>query len=131
VVAAGGIATADDVRTVLAAGATWAQVGTALLRSPESGAHPLHKDALADPNRATTLTRAFTGRRARGLVNAFIRTHEAAEIEAYPQVHYLTKSLRGAAAKAGDTDRMALWAGENHALAQAAPAAAIIRSLTQ
>ena len=127
-VAAGGIADAAGVRAVLAAGATYAQVGTALLRSPESGAQPVHKDALAKPAE-TTITRTFTGRRARGIVNAFIRDHSAAEIEAYPQVHHLTRPLRAAAAKAGDPDRMALWAGTGHASAQDAPAAEIIRTL--
>jgi len=128
-VAAGGLADADAVRAVLAAGASLAQVGTALLRSPESGAQPLHKDALAKPAE-TTITRVFTGRRARGIVNGFIRAHGQAEIEAYPQVHHLTRPLRAAAAKAGDAERMALWAGTGHAAAQDAPAAAIIRALT-
>ncbi|GAA3394446.1 nitronate monooxygenase [Cryptosporangium minutisporangium] len=128
-VAAGGLADADAVRRVLTAGASYAQVGTALLRAPESGASEPHKAALASAAE-TTITRAFTGRRARGLVNAFIRDHGPAEIEAYPQVHHLTRPLRAAATKAGDPDRMALWAGTGHASAQVAPAGAIIRALT-
>jgi nitronate monooxygenase len=131
-IAAGGLATAPDVRRALAAGASYAQVGTALLRSPESGAQPAHKAALVDTRfTETTLTRTFTGRRARGLANDFIRSHADAEIEAYPQVHHLTRPLRAAAAKAGDTDRMALWAGAGHSLAQDAPAAWIVRDLVQ
>ncbi|TQS42539.1 nitronate monooxygenase [Cryptosporangium phraense] len=126
-VAAGGLADRDAVNAVLRAGAWYAQVGTALLRSPESGASPAHKDALVKGE--TTITRAFTGRRARGLVNEFIRAHESDAIEAYPQVHNLTRPLRAAAAKAGDTDRMALWAGTGHASAQDAPAADIIHAL--
>jgi len=56
-----------QVRAVLAAGAVAAQCGTAFLRSPESGAHPRYKEALADPRyTATTLTRAFSGRRPAG-----------------------------------------------------------------
>ncbi|MFG1927923.1 nitronate monooxygenase [Cryptosporangium sp. NPDC048952] len=129
-VAAGGLEDADAVREVLENGATYAQVGTALLRSPESGAQQAHKDALATPAE-TAITRTFTGRRARGIVNAFIREHEEQAIEAYPQVHHLTRPLRAAAAKAGDPDRMALWAGTGHASAQDAPAAVIVRSLTQ
>lgn len=127
-VAAGGLADADAVRAVLAAGATHAQVGTALLRSPESGAQQVHKDALAGPA-DTAITRVFTGRRARGIVNAFVREHENRALDAYPQVHHLTRPLRAAAAKAGDADRSALWAGTGHASAQAAPVAEIIRSL--
>ncbi|WP_218617833.1 nitronate monooxygenase [Cryptosporangium aurantiacum] len=128
-VAAGGLADVDAVRRILAAGATYAQVGTALLRSPESGAPPLHKEALVTRT-GTTITRAFTGRRARGLVNGFIRDHGPDEVEAYPQVHHVTRPLRAAAAKAGDPERMALWAGTGHASAQDAPAAEIIRALT-
>ena len=62
-IAAGGIMGPRQVRAVLAAGAVAAQCGTAFLRCPESGAHPLYKAALADPRyTATTLTRAFSGR---------------------------------------------------------------------
>ena len=62
-IAAGGIMGPRQVQAVLAAGAVAAQCGTAFLRSPESGAHPLHKAALADPRyTATTVTRAFSGR---------------------------------------------------------------------
>ncbi|GAA0237793.1 nitronate monooxygenase [Cryptosporangium japonicum] len=128
-VAAGGLADADAVRTVLRDGAAYAQVGTALLRAPESGAQQAHKDALARPAE-TAITRTFTGRRARGIVNAFLREHEDAAIDAYPQVHHLTRPLRAAAARAGDPDRMALWAGTGHSSALDAPAAVIVRSLT-
>ena len=69
-IAAGGIMGPRQVQAVLAAGAAAAQCGTAFLRTPESGAHPLHKAALADPRyTATAVTRAFSGRPARGLVN--------------------------------------------------------------
>jgi NAD(P)H-dependent flavin oxidoreductase YrpB (nitropropane dioxygenase family) len=78
-IAAGGIMGPRQVQAVLAAGAVAAQCGTAFLRSPESGAHPLHKAALADPRyTATTVTRAFSGRSARGLVNEFIMDHVSA-----------------------------------------------------
>src|SRR5206468_11570312 len=74
--AAGGIVGPRQVGAVLAAGAVAAQCGTAFLRCPESGAHPVHKAALASPRYTTTaLTRAFSGRRARGLVNQFILRH--------------------------------------------------------
>ncbi|MFI5959232.1 nitronate monooxygenase [Cryptosporangium sp. NPDC051539] len=128
-VAAGGLADRAAVRGVLSAGATYAQVGTALLRSPESGASAAHKSALVTLGE-TTITRTFTGRRARGLVNEFIRAYETDAVEAYPQVHHLTRPLRAAAAEAGDTGRMALWAGTGHATAQDAPATEIIHALT-
>ena len=75
-VATGGIATGRAVAAVLAAGAAAAQVGTALMRTPESATAAVHRDALALPGR-TAVTRAFTGRSARGIVNAFLRVNDA------------------------------------------------------
>ena len=78
VIAAGGLATPEDVAGVLRAGAVAAAVGTVLLRADESGASATHQAALTDPSRTqTTVTRAFTGRPARGLRNGFIDTFEA------------------------------------------------------
>ena len=128
-IAAGGIMGPRQVRAVLAAGAAAAQCGTAFLRSPESGAHPLHKAALADPRyTATTVTRAFSGRPARGLVNEFIIEHADAP-PAYPEINNATRPLRAAAAARGDTERMSLWAGQGYRLAAELPAAEIIDRL--
>ena len=77
-VAAGGLMDAADVAAALAAGATWAGLGTAFLGCPEAGTHPTHLAALTDPRfDRTAMTRAFTGRPARALVNAFVREHDA------------------------------------------------------
>ena len=128
-IAAGGIMGPRQVRAVLAAGAAAAQCGTAFLRSPESGAHPLHKAALADPRyTATTVTRAFSGRPARGLVNEFIIEHSDAP-PAYPEINNATRPLRAAAAARGDTERMSLWAGQGYRLAAELPAAEIVDRL--
>jgi nitronate monooxygenase len=128
-IAAGGIMGPHQVQAVLAAGASAAQCGTAFLRSPESGAHPLHKAALADPRyTATTVTRSFSGRPARGLVNAFIVEHADAP-PAYPEINNATRPLRAAAAARGDTERMSLWAGQGYRLAAELPAAEIIERL--
>ena len=128
-VAAGGIMGPRQVQAVLAAGAAAAQCGTAFLRSPESGAHPLHKAALADPRyTATTVTRAFSGRPARGLVNEFIIEHADAP-PAYPEINNATRPLRAAAAARGDTERMSLWAGQGYRLAAELPAAEIVDRL--
>ena len=125
-IAAGGIMGPRQVRAVLAAGAVAAQCGTAFLRSPESGAHPAHKAALADPRyTATVVTRAFSGRPARGLVNEFIVDHGNAP-PAYPEINNATRPLRAAAAGAGDTERMSLWAGQGYRLATERPAGEII-----
>ncbi len=128
-IAAGGIMGPRQVRAVLAAGAVAAQCGTAFLRSPESGAHPLHKAALADPRyTATTLTRAFSGRPARGLVNKFIADHANAPA-AYPEINNATRPLRAAAAASGDTERMSLWAGQGYRSAAELPTGEIIERL--
>jgi nitronate monooxygenase len=130
-IAAGGIMSPSDVRAALAGGAVAVQCGTAFLRCPESGASPLHKAALADPAfTATAVTRAFTGRPARGLVNRFMLDHPDAP-GAYPEVHFATRPLRAAAAAAGDTGRMNLWAGEGFRAATTRPAAEIVELLSR
>jgi len=129
-IAAGAIMSRQDVRDVLAAGAVAVQCGTAFLRCPESGAQPLHKAALADPAfTGTAVTRAFTGRPARGLVNRFMLDHPDAPA-AYPEVHFATRPLRAAAAAAGDTGRINLWAGEGYRAATERPAAEIVELLS-
>ncbi|MGN6795239.1 MAG: nitronate monooxygenase [Streptosporangiaceae bacterium] len=129
VVAAGGIMTDEGVAAALAAGASAVQCGTAFLRCPESGAHPLHKAALADPRyQETAVTRAFSGRPARGLVNAFMREHKDAP-PAYPEINNATRPIRSAAAAAGDEDRMSLWAGQGYRAAMTLPAGEIIERL--
>jgi NAD(P)H-dependent flavin oxidoreductase YrpB (nitropropane dioxygenase family) len=77
----------------------------------------------------TVLTRAFTGRPARGIENRFIREHEAAAPLAYPEVHHLTAPLRAAARAEGDPDGLHMWAGETYELARELPAAQLAREL--
>ncbi|MYX30976.1 nitronate monooxygenase [Streptomyces sp. SID8381] len=130
VVAAGGIMRGSQIAAVLAAGASAAQLGTAFLATPESGAHALHKQALTDPLYPhTELTRAFSGRPARGLVNRFMREHGPYAPAAYPEVHHLTAPLRKAAAVAGDPQGMALWAGQGHRMARDLPAGQLVEVL--
>jgi nitronate monooxygenase len=73
------------------------------------------------------LTRAFTGRRARGILNRFIREHEPLAPRGYPQVHHLTAPIRAAARAAGDPDGINLWAGDAYRRAEATPAAELVR----
>ncbi|MGW2837835.1 nitronate monooxygenase [Streptomyces sp. NPDC001493] len=130
VVAAGGLMRGAQIAAVLAAGADAAQLGTAFLACPESGAHPLHKQALTSPMFVrTALTRAFSGRPARGLVNRFVREHDPYAPAAYPQVHRVTAGLRKAAARAGDAQSMALWAGQGHRMARELPAGELVELL--
>lgn len=128
VVGAGGIATAGAVRAVLAAGARAAQAGSAFLLCPEAGTSSAHREALA-AGRPTALTRAFTGRLARGLVNAFMADHDPDALSAYPEVHHITAPLRAAARAAGDPERINLWAGQAHASAEERPAAEVVARL--
>jgi nitronate monooxygenase len=131
-IAAGGLAGGRDVAAVLVAGASAAQLGTIFLPCPESGAHPLHKAALTNPYfPGTAVTRAFSGRPARGLVNRFVLDHSAGAPAAYPHVHHLTRSLRAAAASAGDAEAMSLWAGQGHPFAREMPAGELARSLAE
>ncbi|MGW2044526.1 nitronate monooxygenase [Streptomyces sp. NPDC001858] len=130
IVAAGGLMCGSQIAAVLAAGAHAAQLGTAFLATPESGAHAVHKQALTNPLFVRTeLTRAFSGRPARGLVNRFLREHGPYAPAAYPEVHHLTAPLRKAAAKAGDAQGMALWAGQGHRLARELPAGQLVEVL--
>jgi nitronate monooxygenase len=130
VVAAGGIMRGSQIAAVLAAGASAAQLGTAFLATPESGAQAVYKQALTNPLFSRTeLTRAFSGRPARGLVNRFLREHGPYAPAAYPEIHHLTAPLRKAAAKAGDAQGMALWAGQGHRLARELPAGELVEVL--
>jgi nitronate monooxygenase len=127
-VAAGGIATGHAVAAVLAAGASAAQVGTAFLLAPEAGTSEPHRSALRQ-GRPTRFTRAFTGRRARGIVNRFMRDHHGEAPRGYPEVHFVTAPIRSAARAAGDAEAINLWAGEAHSLAREESAGAIVERL--
>lgn len=131
VVAAGGLMTAEDVARVLEAGAVAAQLGTAFLLADEAGSSPVHRAALQDPAfTETVVTKAFSGRYARGLRNRFIDEHDAAAPLGYPEVHYLTSPVRAASVRAGDPQATNIWAGTGFRRITAGPAAAIIAALT-
>ncbi len=128
-IAAGGIVTGAGIAAVLAADAVAAQIGTAFLDCPEAGTWVGHR-ALLGGDRPTAFTRAFSGRRARGLETRFAREHEGTATVAYPQIHHLTSPLRAAARAAGDPERVNLWAGQGHPLVAPRPAAALVTALT-
>jgi nitronate monooxygenase len=113
-VAGGGVTTAADLASVTGHGAVAAQVGTAYLLAGEAGTKRVHRAALSDPARVgTALTRAYTGRWARGLANRFIAEHQTAPA-GYPHLHNLTAPLRAAAVAAGDAQVAHMWAGRRH-----------------
>jgi nitronate monooxygenase len=128
-VVAGGVGGPDQVADLLDRGADLVQAGTAFLRCPESGAPAAYKDALADPAFAVTApTRAFSGRRARALVNAMLCAHPGAPA-AYPEINNATRPVRAAAARAGDPQHMSLYAGTSFRRAEARPAAEVVEHL--
>lgn len=127
-VASGGIGSGAGVAACLAAGARAVQVGTAFMLCPEAGTSAAHREALKE-RRSTRLTRAFTGRRARGAVNRFLSEHEDAPA-AYPEIHYATAPIRAAAREAGDAEGLNLWAGQAHWLAREEPAATVVDRFT-
>jgi nitronate monooxygenase len=102
------------------------QIGTGFLRCPEAKTAPPWADAIgrAAPE-DTAVTRVFTGRPARGIVNDYVRAATAPEAPApapWPVQSRLAFPLRMDAAKAGDVSRMTMWAGQSAALARAEPA---------
>jgi nitronate monooxygenase len=128
VIAAGGIMDGATIAAVLCAGAAAAQLGTALMLTREAGTSAPQRDALATP-RPTRLTRAFSGRTARGLVNRFMDEHDGHAPRAYPEVHHLTTPVRAAARQSGDAGAINLWAGQGHELVRAQPAGELVREL--
>jgi nitronate monooxygenase len=127
-VASGGVATGEALAAVLVAGARAAQIGTAFMLAPEAGTSQAHRAALRS-SAPTALTRAFTGRLARGIRNEFLLTHGAYAPLAYPEVHYITAPIRARARAEGRGELLNLWAGEAHQLALELPAAEIVRRL--
>lgn len=133
VVATGGIADARGIAAALLLGASAVQIGTGFLRCPEAGLPTVWADALArTPPEGTMVTRAFSGRSGRSVANAYVRA--AADPGAPPPAPFpvqgrLTASMRAAAAKAGDIERMQAWAGQAAALARPEPAAEVVRTL--
>jgi nitronate monooxygenase len=132
VIATGGMMDARDIVAALDAGASAASLGTAFLACPESGASDAYKRAiLAAKQDTTVVTRAFSGRPARGLKNAFIANLDRREniILPYPLQNAATRPMRVAAAQQGLPDYLSLWAGQGVARACAMPAGDLVASL--
>ncbi len=127
-VAAGSIMTGAALAAVLVAGADAAQIGTAYLLAEEAGTSEAQRAATTTDTR-TVLTRAFSGRTARGIANRFHAAYAEDAPRAYPEVHHLTSPLRAHARRTGDPDLINLWAGQAHSLAAASPAETITRRL--
>lgn len=132
VIASGGIMDGRGIVAAAALGASGVQLGTAFLTCPESGAPPAHKAAVrAAREDGTLLTRAFSGRLARGIVNSFARAMLGNEeaLLPYPAQNNLTRPLRTAAARQDNADYLSLWAGQAAPLARDMPAADLVALL--
>jgi nitronate monooxygenase len=123
VIAAGGLMDGRGVAAALALGASAASLGTAFLLCPEAGTSAPYRAALREArDDATVITRAFSGRAARGLANRFTREMAGATIAPYAVQNSLTREVRAAAAKAGDSGLLSLWAGQAAPLLRELPA---------
>ena len=127
VIAAGGIMDGRGFAAALALGAQAVSLGTAFLRCPEAGTSAPYRDALRRArDDSTVITRAFSGRAARGLANRFTREMAGAPLAPYLAQNSLTREIRAAAVKAGDPELLSLWAGQAAALAREIPAAEVV-----
>jgi nitronate monooxygenase len=134
VIASGGIMGGRDITVAMKLGAAAVQLGTAFLPCPESGAPAIYKRALLDAKSDTTvITRAFSGRPARGLRNAFIAMVAGKEHAILPfrQQNDLTRPMRNAAGQQGISDFISLWAGQGVARSRQMPAADLVRTLME
>jgi nitronate monooxygenase len=134
VISAGNVMTGADIRERLALGAAAVQMGTAFIVTDEAGIHPAYKQRLLLAGSSPTrLTRAFSGRYARGLVNRFMQQMEAVEdqVPPYPVQNALTGPIRFEAAKRGDTELMSLWCGTGVGRARRMSAARLVRTLVE
>jgi nitronate monooxygenase len=127
-IATGGIGNGRALAAVLCAGASAAQIGSAFLLAEEAGTSAPYREALAG-DRPTSITRAFTGRSARGIVNRFMQANDSEAPAAYPEVHHMTSPLRAAARNAGDAEAINLWAGQAYTLARPLPATEIVAAI--
>src|SRR6184192_1619195 len=120
------------IAAALALGASAVQMGTAFLTTDEAGVPDSYKQAiLGAQEHQTRLTRAFSGRPARGIVNRFMEEVERAPdaILPFPLQNALTRPLRTAAAKAGRAEFLSLWAGQGTRMVRRVPAAELVSRL--
>ena len=134
VIASGGIMDGRGIAAALALGASGVQMGTAFLTCAEAGIPEAYKQAILGARDCDTrITRAFSGRAARGIVNRFMTEAARADADAilpFPLQNSLTRPLRAAAAKAGRAEFLSLWAGQGLSLARRESAAALVGRLT-
>jgi nitronate monooxygenase len=130
IIAAGGIMDGRGLAASLALGADAVQMGTAFLTCTESKTHPVHQKAVLESNdQSTSLTRAFSGRYARGIENTFmvqLRDKERT-LPPYPILNGMTAGIRKAAAAKNDKEYMSLWAGQASSMARRESAGDLVK----
>ncbi len=134
VIAAGGIMDGRGIAAALMLGAAGVQMGTAFLTCPESGIPAAWRDAVRGAHDSDTrVSRIYSGRYARGIVNEFMRklTPVVNEIPPYPIQNALTQPIRQAAGKAGRAEYLSLWAGQGASLSRGLPAAELVEALVR
>lgn len=143
-IAAGGIMTSKDIKAIQAAGADFAQLGTAFLATDKSGVSLDYKNALVAASQGkrrceTRLTRLFSGKLARGLVNGFLedfakfdnQSGNSAELPPYPQLNAMTTPMRSHAAKHHDVEHLSIWAGQGVSQVKKEPTTELLKRLVQ
>ncbi|MDQ1002528.1 nitronate monooxygenase [Neobacillus niacini] len=121
VIAAGGIMDGRGLMASLSLGATGVQMGTAFLTCIESGAHQVYKEAIMNAKEdQVVLTRAFSGKYARGIKNKFISELEKHEdlLPDFPVQNALTQTIRKASSSQENPDYLSLWSGQSPRLAK-------------
>jgi len=134
VIAAGGIADGRGIAAALALGAAGVQIGTAFLTCAEANvAAPRRAAMLAVGGGDTRMSKAFTGRPARAIVNRYMAAMEAHEddLPDFPLLDRLTLPLDVASATAGSPDLMALLAGQAVGLNRQTTAAELVETLVE
>jgi len=132
--AAGGIASTRGIQAALQLGASGIQLGTLFIPSHESRAAEGYKQAVLQAgDTATTLTRAFSGRWARGIRNELMEAVETAGIEIPPYVfqNLLTSAIRRYGQEHNLPELISMWAGQAAGQSREAAAADIFKELVQ
>jgi nitronate monooxygenase len=133
VIAAGGIMNGRGIAAALALGAQAVQMGTAFLLCPEAGTSKPYRKVLKDANRSrfTEITRVFSGREARGIVNRFLSEMKDVELLPYPYQNAVTRELRTVSAQQGNAEFLSLWAGQGATLIRERPASDLMQTLVR
>jgi nitronate monooxygenase len=132
VVAAGGIMDGRGLAAALGLGAEGVQMGTAFLASTESGIHSKYKEAVLEAaSEDSAITRAFSGKPARGIRNRFLSEMSGREIPSFHVQNAYTRDIRAAAAKEDRIEFISLWAGQGASLGRTAPAGELVESVAR